>query len=79
MVENFCNVIVTKNGTIRENTLFVGERVGENAEKLFVEKMKENLPSGFQYDDDFENEALDNGYVSLGKTVIMLSWPSIKK
>jgi len=75
MVREYCNVIITVEGTITENNLFIGKDGGTKAEKLFVEKAKDNAPSGFQWDDDIENEALDNGYISFGETTIMLSWP----
>jgi hypothetical protein len=73
----YCNVITTVDGSITENLLFKGKEAGEKAERYFIEKAKVNSPSGFQWDDDIENEILDNGYVTFDNVSIFLSWPRI--
>lgn len=75
----YCNVIVTEDGVVKENILITGEDIGAKAEAVMVEKAKTYATSGTAWDYDIENDMLDNGYIEFGKFAICLSWPEVQE
>lgn len=80
-IMNYCNIIVSTDGSIVENTLVVGNEnfsVGAKAEEILIDKAKSYAPSGLVWDDDIENEMLENGYIQYDNTTVSISWPGIE-
>jgi hypothetical protein len=83
------NVIVTKDGIVQDNDLFVtdqesglvssghlaGKRVSDLAEKAFCECCRKYDPT--LTDEELENY-LDNGYYCKDMFVVCINWPTVR-